>query len=182
MEFNGPLAMIATLTGILISAGFGAWQYFALQNRKHRFEIFKENRAESKEAFDLFLSFINQILGEVKESTKTKQISKDTKKLKDIQTKIQKIGSPEIVEAFDAFIDASVKFQTSQTDEQRTYNMEEMFRKIERVYRAYRASIGHDDSRLKPGIFSAMFGDKEVKQMAYDACRNENYKDIKPRF
>ena len=180
-----------------LTATSGIKQHFRLQERKHKFEIATANREESQKLLLDFTDMVQNIFDSSKKSNKTlheqqRQQDKQTIKLKKITLDTLCIAGPGVVKALDNMLETSFKsadisgdIETKEeVDEEEIEKMKNMTKRIERMIRAFRADLGHDDSFIRKGTFAAIFmlGDLEVRETVFDACKDEDYSDIKPYF
>lgn len=191
------IGLTAPIVIAWLTARSGIKRHFQLQERKHKFEMARANREESKKLLFDFREMTQNIFDSSKKTNKTvveqkRQQNKQTEKIKKNALDILCIAGPGVVKAFDnmletSFEDAAISGNietTEEVDEEDIEKTKSMARRIERIIRAFRADLGHDDSSIRKGTFTAIFmlGNLEVREVVFDACKDEDYSDIKPHF
>ena len=134
-----------------------------LQKKQFRFEKSKLFHNEKKEMYSAFLSFYRNIA----KGKKMPEISQ-TKFMEEFIDKIRIYGDADVVYSWNRFMTAiSSPDKLSDTT---------AVREAERLLRALRKNMGHDDSKLRAGSIMATHIIEGEKGQAFDACEGETYK------
>ena len=170
MEFFGINLTEILNAALLVAVAFGLfswWQSQALQKKQIKFEKSKLFIEEKRTMYLKFWKFFHK-------SMKGKMPDTDLMEFMiDFGTDIKTYGSADVVNTWHRFT-KELSLAESQSNDDDT-KAKITFREAERLLRALRKNMGHDDSELRPGSIFATHVKENEKYKIFAACEGEKY-------
>lgn len=152
--------LLGVLVGLVPSAIL-LYQERQKAKREDRNWLLRNKEACLIEMVDAIISGISD-----KKGTKEERAARMVERLQMLRSPLLIWGSPSFISAWNQFQRTSHGGDPS-----------EIFKASERLFRAIRKELEHDDSDLVPGEVLATILRLEDKGIALDACRGENYEE-----
>ena len=198
-----PQFSITAFLVVLATAVTSLWWHRSLQKKQIKFEKSKMFAKEKKKLFSDFLCFqkkikkatkglfdkekeiaegqLSEMLDEQFSKAPDDLISEMVKLVDRITTNIKIYGDVDLIDTWNKYTKEISPFMTSKVE---AINYQTIVRAEERLARAFRKNMGHDDSKLRAGSITAtqileLVQDPHdvapVQNAIFDICKDEKY-------
>ena len=168
------ITAIGAILGPFLGAGavavYNHWTSKDLQKTNFKFEEYKTFAADRKRLFIEFASVLQKFMGK-------RGLTQFDKKIQNLLYDLILYGTATSIIAWHEF--GKISTPDPKTNEESLEEMTdkdiEVVKVGEKLFREFRKSIGHDDSKLPPGSLYALLITENEKWKVYEACKNEKY-------